>query len=330
MPLADLPAHREESAPSFTSDQPDELVRYFNDLHFLFLCHSVADEQERKQAACKYTTIRTEQLWKTTEAWSDQAQTFEDFKAEVLKLYPGTLGDRTHTLQELEWTVERYARIGIQSVAELGEYYRQYLLITRYLIAKDSISTLEQSRGFFRGLQPTLEARVREHLQLTSPNHFPDDPFPLADIFEAANFVVMSTASTPLAPYPPLPLHPPAIIAAPDPSSIQPDSLNTVMAGIAEKIERMLQDQLAAAVASTSGPGSNICRFCGSTGHFVRTCKIAEDFIRAGKCKRDSEGKIVLPTGIMAPRGTPGTLLASGKHEAAYYYFLYFTMLNLT
>ena len=160
MPLADLPARREESAPSFLNDQPEELVRYFDDLDILFIRHNVTDQQDHKEAACKYTSIRTEQLWKTTAAWLDQAQTYEDFKTEVLKLYPGALGDRTHTLQELEWTVERYARIGIQSAAELGEYYRQYLLITRYLIAKDSISNIEQSQGFFRGLQPTLEVRV--------------------------------------------------------------------------------------------------------------------------------------------------------------------------
>ena len=111
-----------------------------------------------------YTSIRTEQLWKTTEAWLDQTRSYEDFKTEVLKLYPGALGSRSHTLQELEWTVGRYACNGIQSTAELGEYYRQYLLISRYLIAQGSISNIEQSRGFFRGLQPALEVHIRERL----------------------------------------------------------------------------------------------------------------------------------------------------------------------
>ena len=44
---------------------------------------------------------------------------------------------------------QRYTHIGIQSSAELGEYYRQYLLITRYLIARNSISAIEQSWYFF-------------------------------------------------------------------------------------------------------------------------------------------------------------------------------------
>ena len=313
MPLADLPTRREESAPSFLNDQPEELVRYFDDLDILFIRHNVTDQQDCKQAACMYTSIRTEQLWKTTAAWLDQAQTYEDFKTEVLKLYPGMLGSRAHTIQELIWTVERYARIGIESVAMLGEYYCQYLLITRYLIAKGSISTLEQSRGFIQGLQPSLQVRIQEHLQQKFIDHFPDDPYPLSDIFKAAHFVLMGTTSAPLAPHPPLPLHPPAIAAAPtpSPSSIQPDTLNTAITSLAEKLEQALQDQpagVAATIASTSTPRS-ICRFCGGAGHFMRTCEVAEDFIQAGKCTRNHDGKIVLPTGALAPHGTPGTVL---------------------
>ena len=92
MPLSDLPARREETAPSFLDDQPDELERYFEDLHTLFTHHNIADQQDRKEAACRYTSIHTEQLWKTTSAWSDPAQSFGDFKTEVSKLYPGALG----------------------------------------------------------------------------------------------------------------------------------------------------------------------------------------------------------------------------------------------
>ena len=62
MPPSDLPARREETAPAFLDDQPDELERYFEDLHTLFLRHNVADQQDRKEAACRYTSIRTEQL----------------------------------------------------------------------------------------------------------------------------------------------------------------------------------------------------------------------------------------------------------------------------
>ena len=86
MPLSDLPVCREETAPSFLDDQPNELERYFKDLH------NIADQQDHKEVACQYTSIHTEQLWKTTSVWSDPAQSFNDFKTKVSKLYPRALG----------------------------------------------------------------------------------------------------------------------------------------------------------------------------------------------------------------------------------------------
>ena len=310
MPLSDLPACREETAPSFLDDQPDELERYFEDLHTLFNRHNVADQQDRKEAACRYTSICTEQLWKTTSAWSDPAQSFDDFKTEVRKLYPGALGSQTHTLQELERTIVRYAHIGIQSSAELGEYYCQYLLITRYLIAQNSISAIEQLWYFFRGLSPALEVRVQECLQQKFVDHLPDDPYPLSDIFEAANYIIMSTAYMPFAPpQPPLPQILPIVAPAPIQTPVQVNALTAVMDDIAEQIKWTVQDQLASAATQTSAPGSSTCSFCGVAGHYMRECETVATFIRAGKCKRSAEGKIVLPTGAMAPRGAPGTLL---------------------
>ena len=316
MPLSDLPAHREETAPSFLNDQPDELERYFEDLHTLFTRHNIADQQDRKEAACRYTSIRTEQLWKTTSAWSDPAQSFDDFKTEVSKLYPGALGSQSHTLQELERTVARYARIGIQSSTELGEYYCQYLLITRYLITRNSISAIEQSWYFFQGLSPALEARVRERLQQKFVDHLPDDPYPLSDVFEAANYVIMSTVYMPFAPpqppQPPTPPPPqilPPVALAPISAPVQVNALSAIMDEIAEQIKQTVQDQLASAATQTSVSGSSTCSFCGAAGHYMRECETVATFIRAGKCKRSTEGKIVLPTGAMALRGAPGTLL---------------------
>jgi hypothetical protein len=243
----------------------------------------------------------------------DPAQSFDNFKTEVSKLYPGALGSRSHTLQELKRTIARYARIGIQSSAELGKYYRQYLLITHYLIARNSISAIEQSWYFFRGLSPALEARVRERLQQKFVDHLPDDPYPLSDVFEAANYVIISTAYMPFVPpQPPTPPPPqilPPVALAPISAPVQVNTLSAVMDEIAEQIKQTVQDQLASAAMQTSAPGSSTCSFCGATGHYMRECKTVAAFIRAGKCKRSAEGKIVLPTGAMAPRGAPGTLL---------------------
>ena len=64
--------------------------------------HAIADLQERKQAAVKYLRYQTERLWKTTDAWADATKTYEEFKAEFSKLYPGSTSDRTFTMQDMD------------------------------------------------------------------------------------------------------------------------------------------------------------------------------------------------------------------------------------
>ena len=49
--------------------------------------------RKRKQAALKYLKIRTKNLWKMTEAWTNPTKTYKEFKAEVFKLYPGSSSD---------------------------------------------------------------------------------------------------------------------------------------------------------------------------------------------------------------------------------------------
>jgi hypothetical protein len=48
------------------------------------------------------------------------------------------------------------------------------------------------------------------------------------------------------------------------------------------------------------------CTFCGSSDHFIKNCEVVTEYIRLGKCKRNFEGKVVLPSGAYIPRDIPG------------------------
>ena len=154
------------------------------------------DQHECKEAVLKYLKIRTEQLWKTTEAWSNRTKTFEEFKAEVYTLYPGMTRDCTYMIQDLDTLIGHWARIGIITAADLGKYYRRFILISWYLIGKNRLSTQEQSRTFFRGLQPQLESKVCQQLQQKFIDHFPDNPYKLPVVNEAVSYVLIGTLST--------------------------------------------------------------------------------------------------------------------------------------
>ena len=62
-----------------------------------------------------------------------------------------------------------------------------------FLRSKTRLSEAEQSRAFVHGFPPDLWRTVSQRLQLKLPDHFPDDPYPLLDILEAAQYVLHGT-----------------------------------------------------------------------------------------------------------------------------------------
>ena len=61
--------------------------------------------------------------------------------------------------------------------------------------------------------------------------------------------------------------------------------------------------------ASRNGTETLCCNFCGRPDHFIRQCPDAEEYIRCGRCRRTSEGKIALPTGSYLSRDVPGRFM---------------------
>ncbi|KAF8228389.1 hypothetical protein L208DRAFT_1291567, partial [Tricholoma matsutake] len=51
------------------------------------------------------------------------------------------------------------------------------------------------------------------------------------------------------------------------------------------------------------------CIFCGLTGHFISDCLVCQSCINEGKCKKNTEGKIVLPNGQFTPQSIPGCFI---------------------
>ena len=100
------------------------------DLEVLLAQNNIIANQEQKQVVLKYLKIRTKSLWKMTKAWSDQTKTYNEFKVEVGKLYPGTSSDQTYMIQDLDMVIRHYACIGILNNLDLREYYRRFLLIS--------------------------------------------------------------------------------------------------------------------------------------------------------------------------------------------------------
>jgi len=181
-----MPGRGDRSAPRFDPKQPRELRRYFADLDFAFDHASVTDDADKKQHACRYVNVDTSELWETLAEFSDVLKSYKDFTKAVYALYPGSDEERKWSVADMDKLVGERSRIGIISLGDLGEYYRQFLAITTFLRSKNRLSEAEQSRAFVQGIPADLWRIISQRLQLKLPDHFPDDPYPLESVHEAA------------------------------------------------------------------------------------------------------------------------------------------------
>lgn len=201
------------------------------------------------------------------------------------------------------------SRLGVLSLGDLGDYYRQFYTITTFLRGKQRLSAAEQSRAFLRGFQPDLWGRISQRLQLQFPDHYPDDPYELDQIHEAAQYVLHGTPSQILA------------------STVNSITLTTLTSpkteikveDFANMFERMTESFVKALTAHSIPSQSTVdrprpsgpmpCNYCGSMEHFIRECTIVLEDIQQGRCKRNIDGKVTLPAGAFVPRDIPGRYL---------------------
>jgi hypothetical protein len=381
---ATMPARNSRSAPQFDPRFPRELPRYFDELERLFTECAVNDYIQKKAYACRYVDAETEELWKRLPSFSapDAAGgTFPEFRSQVIALYPGADDHRRWTMQNLDGLIGEYVRTGIYSLSELGEYYRRFLTMTEHLKANNLMSDSEINRAFVRGFAPDIWRVIVARLQLKNPDKYPDEPWTVAQVYEAARFVLHDTSQVSLSahvhasqpsnhhaavpfqqalppqqyapPYPsyfspsntytapqqyqaphfqslpsslpplsfppalppsipaqpprqpsPPPAPPVASSSQPSQQAIDPVIANIKQEDIANIFGRFSEYILQLIEAKTNRP--ELCNFCGKKGHFINDCNTLKEYIALGKCRRNQEGKIVLPGGGLIMRSMPG------------------------
>ena len=322
-----MPARGERAAPYFDKAKPRELVRFFEELEYLFTRADLKDETEKKKHVLRYVDFEVEQIWKTFPEFSDATKTYQHFKAAILIHYPDASGDYVYSLRDMDLLIGERQRLGISNTVDLADYHLKFLAITSWLIQKQQLGTLEQQRGYLRGFQPRLLAAIINRLQTKDPDHHPNIPHTVQDVYEAARFILQSATTAPQNYFSPTPpnVNPPFVpdgvvsIAKRDPSvkkedlsSMFTEFTKTIVEAISQNNSRGRYNPNTS--SSDSAPRSTTCNFCGGP-HYIRECVKVDELIREGKCKRNTEGKVVLPSGAYVPRDIPGTLLSERIEE---------------
>jgi hypothetical protein len=195
--ITTMPACSHSTAPKFDPTQPCELRRYFDELDMLFATCGITDSDQMKRHACRYLDIDSAELWESVPKFATGVS-FNNFRTAIHKLYPGSENDRKWSISDMDKLIGEQLRVSIFNASDLGMYYRSFYNITQFLRTKNRISDAEQSRAFIRGFQPGLWTRIECRLELKLLDHYPDDPYNLEEIHEAAKFMLAgSTTSHP-------------------------------------------------------------------------------------------------------------------------------------
>jgi hypothetical protein len=177
------------------------------------------------------------------------------------------------------------------------------------LLTKNRISEAEQSRAFIRGFQPDLWRRISHRLKIKLPDHDPDDFHSLFEINEAAKHILHGTSQNGFLQNSVTSPAPPTQPASP---YVKAEDLSMLFEQMAQSFLKVLtlpKSTTNHAGSSTNAQAATLdplsCAFCGQTGHFIAQCLVCADHITNEKCKRNPEGKIVLPNGQYTPRSIP-------------------------
>ena len=181
-----MPGRSHPSAPKFTG-VPTHLDIFFDELEMLSQACKLTTEQ-RIRWTVLYAPAEDYELWK--HAAQLTGDNWEWFTAQIYSFYPGSDDDRRYRLADLETLSTRQQSKTMETLEDLGTYYREFCKIWYFLRSRDRVSDREASKLFILGFNSSFRIRLEEQLKLQNPRHHRDDPFGFSELYDTAIFVL--------------------------------------------------------------------------------------------------------------------------------------------
>ncbi|KAG5348842.1 hypothetical protein C0989_007828 [Termitomyces sp. Mn162] len=270
------------TAPKWDESRPRELLQYFKELEYLFADCGIADNTQKKEYALQYVSYDTAETWLGLPEFGNnisnnipQPYTYQEWKLAVLRLYPGADASACYNLGDLEQLVNQTFNSSLVTLGRFSDYYRDFQCIARWLLANSKLYRNEECCLFQQGIPMLLWSKIVCCLEITLPDHHPEDPYDVDQVFEGAKWVLkgMDTSTTKTSNgTSSIPLSSPI---ANTPAAPLP-MLNTL-----ECLEALLTNGNAQPHQQFA---NSTCHFCGEIGHTMvqGTCMKLEQMIQQG------------------------------------------------
>jgi len=183
-----MPLKGDCGAPTFNPDRPSELSRFFRQLEASFLRSGITSNKEKKDYVISYIDASLADLWEGIPSFKSTTATYDEFKAAILECY--TDNDCKYNVSDLDMLIGECQCLGIRSLNELSEYHLHFQAVTSYLLEKKLIGKIEQFNAFVRSFSPAFWTDISGRLQVKHPDHYPDLPHKISEVYDAARFVL--------------------------------------------------------------------------------------------------------------------------------------------
>ncbi|KAG6881823.1 hypothetical protein C0995_000491 [Termitomyces sp. Mi166 len=129
------------------------------------------DEEKKKDYAVRYLTYDTGETWMSVKEYKGKftpaathnepepvahAYTYEEWKAEIFKLYPGSESRDRYTQNNLEKLIADFLSKGTPSQASFSQYHCEFQKIVKWLVDNGKMERSSEKEKFQRKIPSTL------------------------------------------------------------------------------------------------------------------------------------------------------------------------------
>jgi hypothetical protein len=268
----EMPFHGTDHAPKF--DGTLDTLAEFIDTYEECMDRAGLQGLDKIKGIIKYLEHKDRELW----AGLPEAQMsdYDAFMKEIKVMYLGWDGKRRYAPADLQALMREYAQKLMFSGQELSAYLCAFRNIMQPLLNEDHIGKVERDCIFMEGIPSKAQAPIQMCLMIKHPDHYPQDPYPYTQVYDAGQFVLPANVQDVI----PM-LTPPAPFVREQ----------MPMPGKVIKCEYRHK-----------ASSFNNCAFCGSIEYFFVCCLERQRYIDVGKCKVHKETrKLILPNSDFIP-----------------------------
>jgi transposase InsO family protein len=181
-----MPVEGAKEAPKTFTGDPEELEDFLERFDILATGASLTDAEKFK-AIRQYIDLKHKRLFQTIDGWS--TQNWANFVAALKAMFITSAQLRPFTITTLASLVRRFAQGQIRTEQDVLTYYRDFYTVAKWLEDASKITVEEKNRYFWFGFPTAVRQQLEQYLRIILPAHNRAEPWPMAEVLQAARYI---------------------------------------------------------------------------------------------------------------------------------------------